>query len=99
MSHSNVLGAKQQKGGKHIGGYHLTCEKMPDPPDLVKNNGWTPTANEQGVLTDILIELTKNNKFGLKSPAIARHLIILNNIFSYFIVLWKISQNYSFRTA
>ena len=36
--------------------------------------------NEQGVLTDILIELTKNNKFDLKSPAIARHLIIHNNI-------------------
>ena len=35
------------------------------------------------VLTDILIELTKNNKFGLKSPAIARHLIIHNNIYQF----------------
>ena len=42
--------------------------------------GGGPTVNEQGVLTDILIELTKYNKFGLKSPAIARHWIILNNI-------------------
>ena len=30
-----------------------------------------------------MIELTKNNKFGLKSPAIARHLIIHNNIYQF----------------
>ena len=52
-----------------------------------------PTVNEQGVLTDILIELTKNNKFGLKSPAIARHLIIHNNIYQIGISFMENMQN------
>ena len=52
-----------------------------------------PTVNYQVVLTDILIELTKNNKFGLKSPAIARHLIIHNNIYQIGISFMENMQN------
>ena len=52
-----------------------------------------PTVNYQVVLTDILIELTKNNKFGLKSPAIARHLIIHINIYQIGICFMENMQN------
>ena len=49
--------------------------------------------NDQEVLTDILIELTKNNKFGLKNPAIAQNLIILTNICQFIYSFMENKQN------